>query len=141
LTGQTAIFLSGSFASNITRILDDGSSVPVSDGITLTNSGCSAMLLRLRISDGHFNPMPNGTVLSAAALDQLEITDIFPSSVPNIAPTYSGAYVTGDQGSVHLIPVKPSTTFALIVAQNVLREVPFFKLKLRMEMLRRSVSK
>lgn len=113
LTGQTAIFLSGSFASNITRILDDGSSVPVSDGITLTNNGCSAMLLRLRISDGHFNPMPNGTVLSAAALDQLEITDIFPSSVPNIAPSYSGAYVTGDQGSVHLIPIKPSTSVCL----------------------------
>ncbi|MFZ6754767.1 Ig-like domain-containing protein [Undibacterium sp. Dicai25W] len=108
LTGQTAIFLSGSYATNITQILDNGTNVPVNGGITLNNNDCSSMILRLRISDARLNPMPSGTTLSASSMVQVQ-ADFFPAIVPTAAPVYNGNYVTGDQGTVHLIPITPSS--------------------------------
>lgn len=118
LTGKLAIFLSGSFASNITRILEDGSSYSVNGSIALTNNGCSSMPVRLRLSDSRLNPLPSGTNLSSGALDNLDVSDIFPSVVPSISPQFVGGIVTGDQGSVHFIPVKPSAGVCVVGGPN-----------------------
>ena len=112
LTGQTAIFLSGSYATTITQIMSDGTTVPVNGNVSMTNSGCSPMILKLRISDARLNPMPSGTTLSASSAVQLQ-ADFFPASVPSVAPAYTGNYVTGDQGTVHLIPITPDSSACL----------------------------
>jgi len=117
LTGQTSIFLSGSYAANITQIFDDGSTAPVNGSIALSNAGCSPMMLRLRISDARFNPMPSGTALTAASATKLQV-DFYPAIVPSVAPVYSGAYVTGDQGTVHLIPITPSSSACMDGSSN-----------------------
>jgi len=92
--------------------MSDGTTVPVNGNVSMTNSGCSPMILKLRISDARLNPMPSGTTLSASSAVQLQ-ADFFPASVPSVAPAYTGNYVTGDQGTVHLIPITPDSSACL----------------------------
>jgi hypothetical protein len=110
LTGSMGIFLSGSYVSRVTRLSDNGASVPVTGTIALTTSACNATSLRLRLSDSNRNPMPSGTNLAGRSGDQMQVLDIVPSTVPSIAPLYVDGMVRGDQGSSHLIVLAPEAT-------------------------------
>jgi len=113
LQGSLAIFLSGSYANNISRIAENGDATPINGSLQLSSTSCQTYNLRLRISDARRNPMPMGTNLSAGAANNLAITDIFPASVASVAPVYSNGYVTGDQGTIHLVPVTPPNDLCL----------------------------
>ncbi|MES2320127.1 MAG: hypothetical protein V4631_21835 [Pseudomonadota bacterium] len=107
LTGSLAVFMSGSFASRVSRIFPDGSSVPVAGSVAMSTTTCGAAPLRLRVSDSHYNPMPSGTLFEARAADRVQVLDIVPSSVASIAPRMVNGVVSGDQGSTHLSLIQP----------------------------------
>jgi hypothetical protein len=107
LTGQIAVFLSGSFATNI-AVIGGAGATPVAGTLALSTNSCDAMMVSLRISDSHKNPLPSGTTLTFDSAVNLDGATIFPSTVPIAAPRYTGGRVVGDQGTVHLIPVRPS---------------------------------
>jgi hypothetical protein len=107
LTGEIAVFLSGSFAQKVTATLENGTEVPVMDSLWMDSNTCAPVFLSLRISDARANPMPSGSTVSASGGDGLSASDIYPSVVQSVAPRYTGEVVAGDQGSVHVVRIKP----------------------------------
>ncbi len=107
LQGSLAIFLSGSYANNISRILENGDAVPLNGALQINSTSCQTYNVRLRISDARFNPLPMGTSLSAGTANKIALADIFPATVASVAPIYSNGYVSGDQGTIHLLPITP----------------------------------
>lgn len=104
LTGKIAVFLSGSHAVNITRVIN-GVVTPVSS-LHLSLNDCRSTQAQIRLSDLNKNPMPSGTALEAVnPLDMSAV--ILPASVPSVAPRYSAGGVSGYQGSVHVIALTP----------------------------------
>lgn len=106
LTGRIAVFLSGSYATRITRTLN-GSDVPVtSAGISLALQNCGATQVQIRLNDARNNPMPAGTTLGAT--DPVNLAASFlPGTVPSVGPTYTNGVVVGAQGSTHVIAITP----------------------------------
>jgi hypothetical protein len=107
LTGEIAVFFSGSFVENATATLENGQEVSAMGPIWLDRNTCGPVSLNLRISDKRFNPLPSGTTISSGSADNVSVSGIYPSSIPSIAPHYSNGVVVGDQGSYHLVLVKP----------------------------------
>jgi hypothetical protein len=113
LTGKIAVFFSGSFATRITRV-SNGVDVPVpANGVDLTRNDCDTANVRIRINDSNNNPMPKGTILEVASATNAALA-ILPTVVGSIAPTYNDGYVTGAQGSVHVIAIMPESSKCMV---------------------------
>lgn len=107
LTGRLSVFMSASRVGRVTELLDGGASRPITGAINLSTTSCAPYPLRLRLSDVNGNPLPSGTTLEGKASDALEVLDIFPSQLSSIGPAYLNGVVQGDQGSEHLIMIRP----------------------------------
>lgn len=107
LTGKLGVFMSGSTASTITALRTGFPEQPVGESVTFRTLTCDTFSTQLRISDARRNPMPSGTTLALADAFDLEAGTVYPDTVPVISPRYTNGRVLGDQGSVHLIPMKP----------------------------------
>jgi hypothetical protein len=106
LSGEIAVFLSGSTVSNLTLVGTPGTAAVANKRIAADAAGCSAVNVAVRISDVRRNPMPTGSSLtfdSAVSMSGIP----YPASVPSVAPTYTNGAVTGDQGSVHTLALLP----------------------------------
>jgi hypothetical protein len=107
---KTAIFFSGSDASNITLGGVKVSYDPFSPNDLGSIKFGDVKLFQLQINDVNSNPMPAGS--SVAITSMLNGTgSVIPATVPSIAPhstsgdDKSGAVVSGAQGSLHMISV------------------------------------
>lgn len=113
LSGQTGIFLSGSFADNV--FMEGGVKLDPFTRKALTTDACGVIPVRLELNDLNFNPMPVKTTVEAANIDKVTVQDIIPKEVLNVYPhtsTGAGTLIPGSmaarQGSVHTVPVKTS---------------------------------
>lgn len=106
LTGQIAVFLSGSHAGNISMVRGPQGAALTDAGLTVTTAGCGVVSVDLRISDNRRNPMPAETNIGFESGVKMG-TNVYPSTVPSVAPRYIGGFVTGDQGSVHSLALIP----------------------------------
>jgi hypothetical protein len=84
---------------------------------------CSTYGLQLELDDVNFNPLPVDTKVESANVDIVTVQEILPKTVPNRPPVdvngnsvntfgttaINPANLATRQGSVHTIPVKPST--------------------------------
>lgn len=114
LSGSTKVFLSGSFATRINRIRDDGSLTPVLNStIALTATNCLSQPVRLQINDSRNNPLPGGTTLAFGTVDNLEITEVFPSIVPDVVLQTTNGVEDVFQGSSHVVPIKPNSSLCV----------------------------
>lgn len=114
LSGQIAVFLSGSEATNV-RLHPSGTIFAPGD--TFATTSCSNYYLALEVNDENFNPMPFGTTIAVANADNVSVGTITPATVPSVAPhdtsgagTVSVGSLAARQGSVHVIPVKPDAS-------------------------------
>ena len=87
LGGNIAVFLSGSRLGAV-------SLVGPAAGVALSNGAARR------------NPMPAGSTLSFESVVLLA-GNAYPASVPSVAPSCTGGFVSGDQGSVHTLAVVP----------------------------------
>lgn len=113
LTGQIAVFFSGSFAEKITRIVNDVATPVPAAGLVLSTTSCNALQVQIRIGDLHNNPLPVGTALAAANPVDLAAA-ILPEAVPSVRPGYTGNFVTGAQGSLHVIAITPDASKCVV---------------------------
>lgn len=131
LSGEIAVFLSGSHVRHFTL---DGTPAGValtSSGMTVTTTNCAAVNVPLRISDARRNPMPAET---AVAFDStVSMTGkVYPAEVPSAAPMYTGGVATGDQGTVHTLSLLPESgtcqqggTKQMTASANLVVTTPF----------------
>jgi hypothetical protein len=115
LSGQMGVFLSGSFVDNPVQ----------SPAGTLTLSNCGTAFFTLQLNDLNFNPMPEGTTITAtpstiggnATAVMAPSNPIFPVAVPDIGPydkngntTLVVANMVADMGSTHTFVFSPGAT-------------------------------
>jgi hypothetical protein len=106
--GEILLFVSGSYPLHATMngtqvsldIPNDLGSIGVGDSVTF----------QLQLNDVNYNPMPQGTTVAFAGTQNVSAGDIFPATVPNIAPHDShgddkSGVVEGPQGSIHTITI------------------------------------
>ena len=106
LSGEIAVFLSGSRVGNIT-LVSAPAGVTLSGGrLTVDTASCSAVNVSLRLSDERRNPMPAGSTLGFDATFKLGGT-AYPATVPSVAPVSIDGLVSNDQGSVHTLALLP----------------------------------
>ena len=110
LTGQIAVFFSGSFARHFTLMSDTGKLTELPGKLALSTNTCGSVSVRLRISDARYNPMPSQTSLSLTDSIGLSASGFYPDTVLSIAPSYTNGVVTGDQGSIHLLSLAPDSS-------------------------------
>lgn len=133
ISGQIAMFMSGSYARNVFPYL--GSTPYLTTNNTLSTSSCGTYSLVIEVNDVNLNPMPFGTkitVLNPSA--DISIGTIVPLTVPNIAPRDNQELSTLDvskmavrQGSRHTIPV---TLPASCVANGTVTKAATFTLSI-----------
>lgn len=112
LSGQVAVFFSGSFATRITRT-ENGVVTPITAaGVALSTNECNAVQLQIRVNDLNNNPMPADTTIEGVNPASLSVA-ILPASVPSVRPVYTAGVVTGAQGSVHMIAITPDAATCL----------------------------
>jgi len=105
LFAKTAVFLSGSTASNITM---NGSKLSGAEVDLGTIGSSETRSFQLQISDVNLNPMPAGTRVEITSMLNGNAAAVSPATVPNIAPhsassvdDATGATIAGNQGSFH----------------------------------------
>lgn len=106
LSGEIAVFLSGSKVSNVSLV---GAPAGVSignGGISVDTQGCAPVNITVRLSDARLNPMPAGSTLTFESTTSMTAS-AYPSTVPNVPPSYTNGVVTGDQGSIHTLALLP----------------------------------
>jgi hypothetical protein len=110
---KTAIFMSGSGATNVTL---NGAQVSYTTANDLGAVASSATrVFQLQISDVNNNPMPRGTKVELASVLNATAAAVTPSTVPNIAPhgingdDNTGNTVSGVQGSLHTFSISSTT--------------------------------
>lgn len=106
LSGEIAVFLSGSKVGNVSLVGAPAGASIVNGGISVDTAGCNPVNLAVRLSDARRNPMPAGSSLSFDSATSLSAT-VYPTTVPNVPPSYTNGVVTGDQGSVHTLTLVP----------------------------------
>lgn len=106
LSGEVAVFLSGSKVGSLTLTGVHGSTTVTNNRIMADAAGCSAVNVSVRISDVRRNPMPAGSSLTFESAVSMSGTP-YPANVPSVAPTYTNGAVIGDQGSVHTLALLP----------------------------------
>lgn len=109
LAGQISVFLSTSDVGAY-ALIDPPAGVTMAGGkVFATTNDCNAVSFDLRVSDRHRNPMPAKTSLQFDS--SVKMTGAaYPEDVPSLAPRYTGAVVSGDQGSVHSLALVPDTS-------------------------------
>jgi hypothetical protein len=112
LTGQLAVFLSGSKVSTVSLVNAPAGVTLVNGTITATTTGCAAVNFSVRLSDARRNPMPAGSSLSFDSAVLLA-GNAYPTSVASVAPVLTNGVVTGDQGSVHTLALLPDPATCL----------------------------
>jgi hypothetical protein len=106
LTGQIAVFFSGSVATNITLLNPPAGVSFVGGKLAASSPDCKPVVVQFRLSDVRHNPMPaKSTLLLDAAMKMS--ASAYPALVPSIAPRYTNGYVLGDQGSEHTVALTP----------------------------------
>lgn len=119
ISGQIAMFMSGSFARNVYPY--QGSTPYSQTSNTLSNSSCGVYSFVIEVNDVNLNPMPFGTKIAVVnPSPDISIGTIVPLTVPNLSPrtdqelrTIDVSKMAARQGSRHTIPVNlPSTCVA-----------------------------
>jgi hypothetical protein len=90
LTGNVSVILSG----DTPRVFLAGNET--FGGDVFTAPDCNAITIGLQLRDVNDNPLPAGTKVEAANLNDVTVSGVFPGLVPNTL-----------RPSIHLIPVKP----------------------------------
>lgn len=113
---KTALFLSGSAASNV--FLNGGTTRLSTDPINGTTdlgtvTAYAGKVIALQINDVNLNPMPAGTTVTVANLLNATLVGgaVSPATVPGIFPHSTtaddptGNTVSGNQGSTHIVSI------------------------------------
>lgn len=106
LDSRIAVFLSGSRVRNISLAAAPPGVVLENGNIIIDTASCGAVNFSVRMSDARRNPLPSTSTLSFENT-VLMTGASYPATVPNVAPAYTGGFVTGDQGSVHTLAIQP----------------------------------
>jgi hypothetical protein len=106
LSGEIAVFLSGSRVANVSLVGAPGYASIVNGAITVDAQGCGPVNVAVRLSDARRNPMPAGSALSFDSATAMT-GSAYPTAVPNVPPVYTNGVVTGDQGSIHTLALVP----------------------------------
>lgn len=132
ITGQTGIFLSGSYlntaipsvdTTNTTnKVIAPTSTIP---WYTVKLTSCNPASIAVQLNDVNNNPMPVKTTLAISAVSKgynlsnvpnpvVAVGAISPASVPNVPPdTFDVTAMATYQGSFHSFVVTPATSVAV----------------------------
>lgn len=124
LFGKTAIFFSGSTATNAVLNPGSGGKAVSFDPLNPNNLGSinnnNPMVFQVQLNDVNWNPMPSGSTVGATSLINAVATAVAPATVPSIAPhvgtvddpkgnSVSSSNAATPQGSTHTFSISSST--------------------------------
>ena len=131
---KAAIFFSDAAVRNVYL---NGATTPLNLSAATTLSAVSSSagkVFRLQLNDINNNPLPSGTKVEVASLNNASVVDVLPAEVPKIFPHSSsgddptGNIISGPQGSTHTFTLRsPNATNCTVSTQatfNVIVTTP-----------------